>query len=392
MAMRILHLIDSGGLYGAERMLLTLAQEQLRQGLEPMILSAGEPAIGEKPLEAEARRLGLPVTPWRMKPGLNLREAWRILKWAHGQRFAILHSHGYKFNVLMGIWPRRLRRLPLVCTLHGYVQAPRWTKMAAYEACDRLMLRRADRVVIVNEAMRGILPSAATAPGRCIFIANGIAPEAPAPRPLPEHLQAFVAQHRVNLIAVGRLSREKGFDRLVRVLAENRDSLADIGVVIMGEGGLRDELNARINSVGLDDRIVLAGYEPDAASLLPHFDGLVMPSLTEGLPITVLEALRAEVPIIASAVGGLPAVLAGIPSAQLVPPADDKALAKALWRLTQSGVTSAETKAGAAAFRRHYASERMTAHYTAVYDALAGPTVISQEPEPSSGGSPRDRH
>ena len=370
MGLRVLHLIDSGGLYGAERMLLTLVQEQLGQGLEPMIFSAGEHGIQEKPLEAEARHLGLPLTPWRMKPGLNLRGAWRILQWAKRGRYDVLHSHGYKFNILMGVWPRRRRRIPLMCTLHGYVQAPRWTKMAAYEIFDRFMLRRADRIVIVNEAMRGILPSAATAPGRCVFIANGIAPDPPATRPLPEHLQEFVGQHRVNLIAVGRLSREKGFDRLTRVLAKSRDALRDIGIVILGEGGMRDELEAGIGSNGLDDQILLAGYQPDAASLLPHFDGLVMPSLTEGLPITILEALRARVPIIASAVGGLPAVLAAIPSARLVPPADDNALAEALHRLVKNGVTNEKTEAGAAAFCRYYTSERMAARYAAVYEEL----------------------
>ena len=386
---RVLHLIDSGGLYGAERMLLALVQEQLNEGLEPMILSAGEPAIGEKPLEAEARHLGLPVRPWRMRPGLNLHEAWRVLQWARRHRYEVLHSHGYKFNILMGVWPRRLRRIPLMCTLHGYVQAPRWTKMAAYEIFDRFMLRRADRIVIVNEAMRGILPSAATAPGRCVFIANGIAPEPPAARPWPEHLQEFVAGHRVNLIAVGRLSREKGFDRLIRALAGNRDTLADVGIVIVGEGGMHAELEAMIDSTGLDDRIVLAGYQPDAASLLPHFDGLVMPSLTEGLPITVLEALRAEVPIIASAVGGLPAVLATIPSAQLVPPADDMALAEALRRLADNGVTREATKAGVAVFRRDYTSERMTAHYTALYKELgAGERREARESIPPRSEKP----
>ena len=380
MGLRVLHLIDSGGLYGAERMLLTLVQEQLGQGLAPMILSAGEHGIQEKPLEAEARHLGLPLSPWRMKPGLNLRGAWRILQWAKRGRYDVLHSHGYKFNILMGVWPRYVARIPLVCTLHGYVQAPRWTKLAVYEALDRLMLRRADRVVIVNEAMRGMLPSAMARTGRCAFIANGIAPDPPAPRPLPEHLCTFLARHRVNLIAVGRLSREKGFDRLIRVFAAHREALSGVGVLIVGEGRNRDALEAGIHSNGLDDQILLAGYQPDAASLLPHFDGLVMPSLTEGLPITVLEALRAGVPIIASAVGGIPAVLAGIPSAQLVPPADDHALANALRRLAEDGVASAETEAGAAAFRRDYASERMAARYTAVYEQV---TMNRREPERS---------
>ena len=96
MGLKILHLIDSGGLYGAEKMLLSLVKEQVQQGLQPMILSAGELEIDEKPLEAEARRKGLPVTPWRMKPGLNLKESWKILVWAREHGYKLLHSQDRK--------------------------------------------------------------------------------------------------------------------------------------------------------------------------------------------------------------------------------------------------------------------------------------------------------
>ena len=77
--MRVLHLIDSGGLYGAEKMLLTLVSEQMAAGLLPTVLSAGETGIQNKPIEVEARRLGIPVIPWRMNPGFNLKAARDIL-------------------------------------------------------------------------------------------------------------------------------------------------------------------------------------------------------------------------------------------------------------------------------------------------------------------------
>jgi hypothetical protein len=109
MGLKVLHLIDSGGLYGAEKMLLSLVQEQLKQGLDPMILSAGEPGTDEKPIEAEARNKGLPVTAWRMAPGLNLKESWKILKWAQDNKYQLLHSHGFKFNVLLGMYPAWIR-------------------------------------------------------------------------------------------------------------------------------------------------------------------------------------------------------------------------------------------------------------------------------------------
>ena len=132
MGLKVLHLIDSGGLYGAEKMLLSLVKEQLKTGLEPMILSAGELDVIEKPIEAEAKRLGLPVIPWRMKPGLNLKESFKILRWAKKNRYDLLHSHGFKFNVLLGIYPERVRKIPMIATLHGYVYAPRFSKLWFY--------------------------------------------------------------------------------------------------------------------------------------------------------------------------------------------------------------------------------------------------------------------
>ena len=91
MGLKVLHLIDSGGLYGAEKMLLTLVAEQVKMGLSPMILSAGEMGITEKALEIEAKRLGLPLCIWRMKPGFNFKESLKILRWAKTHKFQVLH-------------------------------------------------------------------------------------------------------------------------------------------------------------------------------------------------------------------------------------------------------------------------------------------------------------
>ncbi len=79
---RILHVIDSGGMYGAEVMLLNLVVEQLRQGMEPVIASIGEPRCGEKKLETEARHRGLRVETFRMRPGANIIGACEILNFA----------------------------------------------------------------------------------------------------------------------------------------------------------------------------------------------------------------------------------------------------------------------------------------------------------------------
>ena len=134
--MKILHIIDSGGLYGAEVMLLNLMGEQVALGLTPILVSIGDPGVAEKPLEAEAKRRGLRVEMFRMRPGPNILGAFEIMRFARGERAELLHSHGYKGNILFGFLPRFVRRMPMVTTLHGWTWSGGMTRMLLYEWLD----------------------------------------------------------------------------------------------------------------------------------------------------------------------------------------------------------------------------------------------------------------
>ena len=392
MGLRVLHLIDSGGLYGAERMLLALVEQQIKEGLEPTILSAGEPGAGEKAIECEARRMGLPVIPWRMKPGLNLKHARRIVNWATENGVHIFHSHGYKFNILIGLFPKRWRtEIPLVCTLHGYVKAPRWTKMAVYEMLDRVVLKGAESVVVVDDGMRALLPANVAASSSCLFIPNGITAVPPvAPPALPPLIQSFVKRHVFNVLAVGRLSPEKGFDVLLEALADQTVRLGSVGAVVVGEGRLKESLQTQAGERGLAEHILFPGYHADAAALMPHFDALVMPSRTEGLPITVLEALRARVPIVATRVGGLPGVLSGLPAAKLVNPDDPEDLAASLMDIIQRKPSEEALDMSASAFASNFSATSMATRYTEVYCSLLdGELVRGRRPRQGASLPPR---
>lgn len=310
--MKILHLIDSGGLYGAEKMLLALVGQQQRQGLSPMIFSAGEQGIEEKPLEAEARRLGLPVTPWRMRPGFNLSGAREIVQWAQENGFELLHSHGYKFNVLMGLLPLSLRKLPLVTTLHGYVKAPRYTKSWLYELLDRLILPRVQQVVVVSESMKTQIPQSLARSDKVSVIVNGLAIDAVlrnSKSPVDEYLKDFFSKHRQVVLGVGRLSREKGFDRLIHAFARLLASDPDAGLLIVGEGGRRQELERLISDLKLDKSVLMPGYVDNVSAVMAKASVLCLPSHTEGLPITLLEGMAVGIPVVASSVGEMPSVL-----------------------------------------------------------------------------------
>ena len=374
--MGILHLIDSGGLYGAEVMLLHLMTAQVQLGLTPILASMGERDIPEKSIETEARERGLTVEPFRMRAGFNLAGALRVLDFARAQQVSVLHTHGYKGNILFGAMPRWLRRLPLVATVHGWTWTGGISRMMVYEWLDGLCLRRADAVVVVNEAMTSSSRLRAIRPHRLHIINNGI-PQRDAldqgSRPkLPQPILEFI-RLGTSIVALGRLSPEKGLDILLKAVAGLVREGLDVRLVLLGDGPLRGELQQLAEQFGIGQRVLLPGFLADAPRLLGCFDIFALPSLTEGLPMVVLEAMQAGLPIVASRVGGIPQVLDQGACGLLTPAGDVQAVRTAL-RDIMEYKEKAASRVRAAKERVHqlYSSRAMAEGYLKVYQRVLG--------------------
>ena len=375
MTIRVLHLIDSGGMYGAEVMLLNLVEEQTRMGLKPVILSAGTPGIEEKQLEAEARKRGLPVVAFRMKAGLNLIKGLDILRYSIREGFHILHSHGYKFDILLGCLPRKIRKIPLVMTVHGYVHAPLFSKMRLYQKLDRLCLKRADYIVFVSDETgkkTGIKSSRAT------VINNGIDISSEADLPDENEaigLEAIFSRSGFIVGAFGRLSSEKGFEYLIAAFKKVQEVVPESSLVIWGEGYLKDELEKIVRDNDLEERVIFPGYTSHVMHYLRKINVLVISSLTEGLPIILLEAMKNKVPTIATDVGAIPEVLDYGRCGVLVPACDVNALAREIVSLSKS--TSEAHSMATCAYERvsvHYSRGMMTKRYVDLYNSMLGAT------------------
>lgn len=367
--MRILHLIDSGGLYGAEKMLLTLVEEQIKHGLKPIILSVGDIGVGDKLLELEAEKLRLPLVKWRMKPGLNLAQTWAILNWANQEKIDILHSHGYKFNIPLGIIPRAARTQFFVTTVHGYVNAPKWSKMWLYEALDKFLLPRLDKVCVVSEEMNKFNAFSRLPPEKLAVVENGLSPVSSL------HAQGIdlygVLKHSFKILSVGRLSPEKNIASLIEALASNQLIDKNLVLFIVGEGKLRSELEQQTERLNLAHKVCFLGYREDVPALMRKANLLAMPSLTEGLPITLLEAMRCRLPVLASAVGGIPHALEHGKAGLLVTPGSDSSLVENL-RKAVDGEVDLDKLAEHAhrLYKKCFTAEVMSKKYTAVYLSL----------------------
>src|SRR4029077_10735086 len=133
--MRILHLIHSEGVYGAELILLYLAPGRQQSGHEPFVGSIRDPGTAQTAFEALAASWGLSVVPIRVAPRLTPGVVRSLLRTVRTVAPDVLHSHGYKPNILLGFLPRRVRG-PMIATLHGWTGARRFSALWLYEHLD----------------------------------------------------------------------------------------------------------------------------------------------------------------------------------------------------------------------------------------------------------------
>jgi glycosyltransferase involved in cell wall biosynthesis len=370
--MRVLHTIDSLGIYGAETVLLNLAAEQQRRGERPVVLSIGNSRATEKAIEVEARRRRIECVPLRMRDGLNLAGGMQIARIAQTCGVDVIHSHGYKSNILLALLPRRARKIPVVTTLHGWTAKSPWSKLGVYRMLDQRLLSRLDAVVVVNEHMLR-LPALARLERTAQAIANGVTIHEAAPADghegLAKEIAALRSRHPTLLGVVGRLSPEKNVSALIEALHQLANSHPGVGLVVLGAGSDLERLERSITQLGLTGRVLLGGYVANARDYLPQFDLLVIPSLTEGLPMILLEAMAARVPVISTRVGDIPAVLGGLGA--LVEPGDVQGLANAIDGALHS-LPERRALAAQAAERvaSRYSASAMADRYSQVYQSV----------------------
>jgi glycosyltransferase involved in cell wall biosynthesis len=281
-------------------------------------------------------------------------------------RISIAHSHEFSMAVY-GAWAAKLAGIPHVITMHG-------GRYYAGRLRRRLALKTAiaisGRTVAVSNSVAGALRhDLGLAASRVIAITNGVRHMPPATTRLREEL-GLEADARL-AVAVGSLYAVKGHRHLIEAVDLIARRYPDLHVAIAGRGDQADALEARARELGLQDRVHLLGLRADVPAIIAAADVFVLPSLSEGLPLALLEAMFEARPIIASEVGDVRVALADGDAGLLVPPGDTRALASALETLL--GDRDHARALGAAAAARaeaEYDLARMVDRYVEVYRQL----------------------
>lgn len=285
----------------------------------------------------------------------------------------VLCCSGYKPDIVGWLAARRAG-IPVVAVAHGWTAAT--LKVRLNEALDRLVLRWMDRTVCVSEAQAVKVRRAGVAPERIVVIRNAIdAAVGGEPDPMDaQQLREFFAVPPERIVgAAGRLSPEKGFDQLVEAAAIVGRADPGVGFVLFGDGPLRGALAQQIISRGLQERFILAGFRTDLERFLPHLHLLALPSYTEGLPVILLEALAAGVPVVATSVGGTPEVIEDGVGGYLVPKGNPPALARRILDVLrdETGRRSLARR-GRERVGNEFTFEVQSAAYQRLFESLAG--------------------
>lgn len=307
--MKILHIIESGGFYGAERVLVELILGLKELGHESLVLSIGRTSVSASGLEKVLQQNHIEFISLHVSIRQSLEVNRQVIRLIARHHCDLVHSHSYKSNILLALIKRRQRAVPFCCTLHGYVVAKRFSRMWLYQWLDKLALHYMQHIFLVSKSMLQLPVISKIDKSKYSIIENGIGGYQSLQTNLDISVLQFIAEKEHKYIAVGRLALEKGFDILIRAFAKTLNEKTSRGLVIFGDGPERTRLQNMINELQLQQHIMLYGFCTNVPNYFQHFNHFIMPSLTEGAPISLLEAMYAEMNCIASKVGSIPKML-----------------------------------------------------------------------------------
>ena len=379
---KVLQLISSGGYYGAENMLLNLCASQQKAGCQNSLMIFYNVHAPNVELYERARRGGLSVRMVHCQGRADWRAVRQIEECIQEDGIELLHTHGYKADLYGYVAARRSGK-PIVATCHNWVGGT--AALGIYNHLDRMALKRFQGLAAVSDSVAQRLLASGVPARKIRTIANGIDVQT-FERAHPSQIFNFDGSKVVGMVA--RLDLQKGFEYLLRASSELRSAFPGLKVVIVGEGPDRNEIEGMIHRLGLQSNVILAGQHSDMPGIYAALDVFVLPSLNEGLPMTILEAMAASRPVIATRVGAIPKVIQDGETGLLVDPGDIQGLRDALARLlTDSDFCCRLGAAGHDWVSRNYTSEAMAMKYRQMYDevlnipaiATVGPRVLENE-------------
>jgi glycosyltransferase involved in cell wall biosynthesis len=325
---RIMHVRDSSGIFGAERVILSIANNIDRRRFDLKLLCMQRADGKSSKLMRRASEIGIEVIPVAVDRRFDPFAILKMKRVFSENGVQIVHTHDFKsdFYALVAGAGTGIRR---VSTAHGSTRDSRLKRFYLYWD-ERVLYRAFDRGVVVSKDLEKHLLGMKVPTRKIRVIQNGLdfgllkgeteERERGNPLQMPPEKAAFAV--------IGRLYPDKGHRFFLEAIAAVSKSKRGVVGLIVGDGPARDDIAEQVVRLKLDEHVRLCGFRSDMQAVYDRISCLVIPSLTEGLPYVLLEAMAGKVPVIATAVGDIPALIQDRRSGFLVPPGDASSIAE----------------------------------------------------------------
>ena len=314
--LRILHITHSLNVGGLERVVVDLAKGFKKRGHFVEICCLD----GKEPMGEEAEKAGIKVFSLNKKPGITWGLPFRIAEIMKEEQINLVHTHN-EAGLLYGV-PAALKAqvTNIVHTEHG--KEPGYENKKALKLAEKFLLKKVKHVVAVSKDMKDKLVTSSGINNDTVsVIHNGIDADN---FYQPEHREAMRnalgIEHDDFVIGnIARMVPLKNHRFLITVFKELLKDLPNLKLVLVGDGLLSEELKTYSRDIGLSDSLLFLGERHDIAQLFSVFDLFVLPSLTEGTSMTIIEAMASGTPVVASKVGGNPEIIENGQKGLLIP-------------------------------------------------------------------------
>lgn len=364
--MRILHIYTGGGeIYGVERVIYHLMTEHLKSGYDVKVAYFKRSSSNSFLDLLNDHSIPVFIVPSTGILDINAFMTLRRVCFDFSPH--ILHAHCYKGYIFASFLKRLLNKLIIVSTKH--ISDASSFRIKVYEYLGNKSLLSFDQVIAVSQFTKHKLAEKGIPAGNIEVIHNGV--EIPlngrtAKESIRSELNIDSNSRLVGFI--GRLTPQKGISFLLRAAQEICARTADISLVIIGDGELKKEAESFIASNNLGGRVFMLGWRKDATDLLEDIDVLLLPSIFEGLPMIILEAMARGVPVIATDVGGIGEAVKDGETGLLIKPGDPDAIVTSVFELFDTPELAANISRNSIAevktrFNAHHMSEQYEQTY-----------------------------
>ncbi len=367
----VLHLRSTGALLGAERVILQLAARSEAHGYTPVVAGVQDRRDPSPELCRLAREMGIESYVFPCRAGFDRSLAALIRQTVRERGVSLMHCHGYKDDI-----HALAARAGVVKVATNHLWKGTSWRSRLYVHADALALRRFDHVVAVSRPILDDMRRRGLKASKTSLIPNGI-DSAPFATPLSDDRRRALRPELglepsdVVAVSVSSLTPEKGHRYVLEGLPRAAQTFPALRWLVVGDGPLREAIHEQAVALGISERVRLVGWRRDVPDLLRASDLFLLPSLVEGLPMALLEAMAAGLPAVASAVGDVATVIDDGRNGTLCAPGDVAALGTGISRYAgDAGLRNEHGARARATVEERFSSRAMAAAYCALYDEL----------------------